>query len=117
MFLTFFWVRAYRPSGHRGLMNTTPKKRTRTVAATTAALVGSGLVVAAVPAHASAPAEPAGVVGATQVDAQGFTRSTTQGPLIVHRTGTVAARASIAAAPKVVHAKKKAKKKSRSRRS
>jgi len=98
-------------------MNTTPKRRTRTVAATTAALVGSGLVVAATPAEASAPAEPAGVVGVTQAGVQQFTRTTAQGPLIVHRTGTVAARASIAAAPKVVPAKKKAKKKSRSRRS
>ena len=99
-------------------MNTTPKKHTRTIAASTAVLVGSGLVAAAAPAEASAPAEPAGVVGVTQAGVQQFTRTSAQGPHIVHRTGTVAARASIAAAPKVVHAKKKkAKKKYRSRRS
>lgn len=99
-------------------MNTTPKKRTRTVAATTAALVGSGLVVAAAPAQATVPAESAGVVGVTQAGVQAPSRTSAQGPLIVHRSGSVAARASIAAAPKVVHAKKKkGKKKYRSRRS
>jgi hypothetical protein len=96
----------------------TMKKHTRTVAATTAALVGSGLVVAAAPAQATAPSESAGVVGVTRAGVLELTRTGAQGPLIVHRSGTVAARASIAAAPKVVHAKKKrGKKKYRSRRS
>jgi hypothetical protein len=97
-------------------MNTT-KKRTRTVAATTAALVGSGLVAAAAPAQATAPAEATGVVGVTQAGVRELTRTSAQGPLIVHRSGSVSARAAIAAAPKVVPTKKKGKKKYRSRRS
>ncbi|HRY10148.1 MAG: hypothetical protein H6526_00515 [Actinobacteria bacterium] len=100
-------------------MNTTPRKHVRTVAASTAVLVGSGLMAATAPAQAAVAAEPAGAIGVTQAGVQEFTRTSAQGPLIVHRTGTVAARASIAAAPKVVQAKKrkKSKKKYRSRRS
>ncbi len=94
----------------------TMNKRTRTVAASTAALMGSGLVVAAAPAQASAPAEPTGVEAASPVGVQ-LTRTIAQSPLIVHRAGAVAAKASIAAAPKVVPTKKKSKKKYRSRRS
>ncbi len=98
-------------------MHNTQKKRTRTVAASTAALVGSCLVVAAVPAEAAAPTEPAGVVGVAQAPIQQLSRASSQGALIVHRTGRVAASASIAAAPKFAPARKKAKRKHRSRRS
>jgi len=92
------------------------KKHTRTVAASTAALVGSGLVVAAVPAEAAVPTEPAGVVGVAQAPIQKLSRASSQGALIVHRAGRVAASASIAAAPKFAPTKK-AKRKHRSRRS
>ena len=97
----------------------TPQKKntTRTVAAATAALVGSGLVVAAAPAEAAAPAQPAGIVGVAQAPVAHLTRASVKSPLVVHRSGRVAASASIAAAPQVLHTKKKVKRKYRSRRS
>ncbi|MBK6762945.1 MAG: hypothetical protein IPG68_06560 [Micrococcales bacterium] len=98
-------------------MHTTQRKRTRTIAASTATLVGSGLMVAAVPAEAAVPTEPAGVVGVAQAPTQQISRASTRGALIVHRSGRVAASASIAAAPSFAPARKKAKRKHRSRRS
>lgn len=92
------------------------KRTTRTVAASTAVLVGSGLMVAAAPAQAAAPAEPAGVAGVTLAPAAHLTRASVKSPLVVHRSGRVAASASIAAAPQVLHTKKRGKK-HRSRRS
>ena len=98
-------------------MDTATKKRTqRTVAASTAVLVGSGLVVATAPAEAAAPAAPAGVAGVVQAPAQHVSRAAAKSPLIVYRSGMVAGSASIAAAPTMVHTKKKVRK-HRSRRS
>jgi hypothetical protein len=101
-------------------MDTPHKKRTtRTVAAATAALVGSGLAVAA-PAEAVPTTEPADVAGVAHVPVTNLTRAAVTTRLVIHRSGRVAASASIAAAPQVLPAKakkKKVKKKYRSRRS
>jgi hypothetical protein len=101
-------------------MNTTPhKKAQRSIAASTAVLVGTGLAVSAAPAQAAVPAEPAGVLGVTQAPTQQLTRSQVKSALIVHRGVGAAAQGSIrAAAPAVATTKKvKKRKKRRSRRS
>lgn len=97
------------------------KKVNRPLAASAAVLVGTGLAVAGQPAHAVAAApEAAPGTAAAQAPVQAFERSQARSPLIVYRSGRVAASASISAAPKVHPAKKgkkRVKRKHRSRRS
>jgi hypothetical protein len=97
---------------------TTQKKAQRSIAASTAALMGTGLMISAAPAQAAVPAEPAGVLGVSQVPSQQLTRSQVKSALIVHRGVGAAAQSSIrAAAPAMPTTKKVKKKKHRSRRS
>lgn len=76
-----------------------------------ALLTGTGLVAAAVPAEAAAPA----VV--TPASTHALRAKAMSAPVIVLRTGTVSARARVSAAPTLAISTKKAKKKHRSRRS
>ena len=99
--------------------STTQKKAQRSIAASAAVLVGTGLAVSTVPAQAAAPAEQASVLGATQAPTQQVTRSQVKSALIVHRGVGAAAQSSIKAAAQAMPTKKKVKKKKkhRSRRS
>lgn len=93
----------------------TATKKTTTIAATAALLTGTGLAVS-LPAQATAPAaEPSVAVAAPSVALPRAKGASS--PVIVYRSGTVSAKASISAAPKVAPAKKKGKKKYKSRRS
>ncbi|HPE12105.1 MAG: hypothetical protein H6524_14150 [Actinobacteria bacterium] len=98
--------------------STTQKKAQRSIAASAAVLVGTGLAVSTVPAQAAAPAEQASVLGATPAPTQQVTRSQVKSTLIVHRGVRASAQGSIRAAAPAMPTKKKAnKKKHRSRRS
>ncbi|HPQ82990.1 MAG TPA: hypothetical protein PLQ14_00870 [Actinomycetota bacterium] len=100
------------------MKSTTQKKAQRSIAASAAVLVGTGLAASAVPAQAAAPAGPASVLGVTQAPTQHLTRSQVKSTLIVHRGVGAAAQGSIRAAAPAMPTKKKAKKKKhRSRRS
>lgn len=97
--------------------NTTQKKAQRSIAASTAVLMGTGLMVSAAPAQAAVTAEPAGVLGVTQAPSQQLTRSQVKSALIVHRGVGAAAQSSIKAAAQAMPTKKKVKKKKKKHRS
>ncbi|MCU0278224.1 MAG: hypothetical protein MUE31_04960 [Candidatus Nanopelagicales bacterium] len=92
----------------------TPLNRKATVAASLTALTGVGLVGAVQPSQAAAPSA---AVDRAQTAVPLTSRTPVKSPLVVYRSGRVAASAVISAAPKLTPMKKKVKKKHRSRRS
>lgn len=114
-FLTFGWVKAYVHLPDSGDMN----KKTRTtgsIAVSAALLAGAGAAAATAPAQA-APVQATKAASAAQLSAASVGKSAVKSPTIVYRSAKANARVSIAKAPKVSIAKKKAKKRYRSKRS